>query len=167
MSKQGLTTQFTPTRIKKITHIHLHAYQHLRAHTTSIRHTPTRLTFWSAMAMSVQLAVLKRALKVRKPASMDACQSSRFSSCTSNGSRGATRPSTPCSEGWLHARVCMYVCCVSVCVCCASVCVFRFSSCTSNGSRGATGPSTPCSEGWLHARVYTCVLCECLCVQVL
>ena len=158
MSKQGLTTQFTPTRIKKITHIHLHAYQHLRAHTTSIRHTPTRLTFWSAMAMSVQLAVLKRALKVRKPASMDACQSSRFSSCTSNGSRGATRPSTPCSEGWLHAR-CIHVCCVSVCV-------FRFSSCTSNGSRGATGPSTPCSEGWLHTRVYTCVLCECLCVQV-
>ena len=128
MSKQGLTTQFTPTRIKKITHIHLHAYQHLRAHTTSIRHTPTRLTFWSAMAMSVQLAVLKRALKVRKPASMDACQSSRFSSCTSNGSRGATRPSTPCSEGWLHARVCMYVCCVCVCMC---VCVIRFSSCIS------------------------------------
>ena len=52
----------------------------------------------------------------------------RFSSCTSNGSRGATGLSTPCSEGWLHARVCMYVCCVCVCMC---VCVIRFSSCIS------------------------------------
>eukprot|EP00983_Pelagomonas_calceolata_P065894 1148778-Pelagomonas_calceolata.AAC.4 len=56
------------------------------------------------MAMSVQLAERKRDLKERRPASMDACHSSKFSSCTSKGSRGATGPSTPCNEGWLRAH---------------------------------------------------------------
>mmetsp|Transcript_2222 Transcript_2222/g.5677 ORF Transcript_2222/g.5677 Transcript_2222/m.5677 type:complete len:232 (+) Transcript_2222:1522-2217(+) len=58
----------------------------------------------SAMAMSVQLAERKRDLKERRPASMDACHSSKFSSCTSKGSRGATGPSTPCNEGWPKLR---------------------------------------------------------------